>query len=98
MSPPQERELVLVVDDEAQIRSVIRRCLTRAGFEVMEAGSVQVAIALLEAHRVDLLMTDLKMPGGNGTALIEWAGAHRPAMPVLCVSAFTDDVHLTVPV
>jgi len=88
----------LIVDDEALIRSMMRRALARAGFDVVEAAGVTAAIDALTADRFDVLTTDLKMPGRNGAELIEWAREHRPELRILCVSAFADDVELRVPV
>jgi CheY-like chemotaxis protein len=89
---------VLIVDDEPVIRTILRRCLGRAEFDVLEAGAVAPAIEVLRGHEVDLLLTDLQMPGGNGTELIAWAQANRPGLPILCISAYADDVALNVPV
>ncbi len=69
---------VLIVDDSPVMRSFIRRVLTLSGFEVgecMEAGNGEEALAQLSAHRVDVILTDINMPGMNGEELLRKLGA-----------------------
>jgi two-component system, chemotaxis family, chemotaxis protein CheY len=64
---------VLIVDDSPVMRSFIRRVLGLSGFEVgetMEAGSGEEALAQLGTHRVDVILTDINMPGMNGEELL----------------------------
>ncbi len=64
---------VLIVDDSPVMRSFIRRVLTLSGFEVgecVEAGNGVEALAQLSAHRVDIILTDINMPGMNGEELL----------------------------
>jgi two-component system chemotaxis response regulator CheY len=64
---------VLIVDDSPVMRSFIRRVLNMSGFEVgecSEAGNGIEALALLSAHRVDVILTDINMPGMNGEELL----------------------------
>jgi DNA-binding NtrC family response regulator len=88
---------VLIVDDEPLIRTIMHRALARAGHEVLEADCVAAAQEVLRVHVVDVVTTDLRMPGGNGTVLIAWVQHHLPALPILCVTAFADDITLSVP-
>jgi|SRR5579863_7266730 len=69
---------VLIVDDSPVMRSFIRRVLALSGFEVgecVEAGNGEEALAQLGAHRVDLILTDINMPGMNGEELLRKLGA-----------------------
>jgi CheY-like chemotaxis protein len=79
---------VLVVDDEAAIRRVVRRALERDGAEVLEAEGGETALALLQwgADPVDLVITDLTMPGIGGLAMAEVLSVFRPELPVLAMS------------
>jgi CheY-like chemotaxis protein len=79
---------VLVVDDESVIRRVVRRALERDGAEVLEAEGGETALALLQrgANPVDLVITDLAMPGIGGLALAEVLSVFRPELPVLAMS------------
>jgi len=64
---------VLIVDDSPVMRSFIRRVLGLSGFEVgecMEAGNGEEALRQLSAHRVDVILTDINMPGMNGEELL----------------------------
>jgi two-component system, chemotaxis family, chemotaxis protein CheY len=64
---------VLIVDDSPVMRSFIRRVLRLSGFEVgecMEAGDGAEALATLGVHRVDVILTDINMPGMNGEELL----------------------------
>ena len=69
---------VLVVDDEPQMRAVIKRVLTRAGFEVDEADRAEEALAALERGEFDLLVIDLVLPGMPGWELVERLPADLP--------------------
>ncbi|HEX5359550.1 MAG TPA: sigma-54 dependent transcriptional regulator [Fluviicoccus sp.] len=75
---------ILVVEDEAIIRSSLKRLLERNGYRVSEAGSVREAIDHHRLPEFDLVITDLRLPGEQGTALIELA---KPA-PVLIMTSF----------
>jgi DNA-binding response OmpR family regulator len=80
---------VLVVDDETAIRRVVRRALERNGAEVLEAEGGETALALLQCDdhdQVDLVITDLMMPGIGGLALAEVLSVFRPELPVLAMS------------
>lgn len=71
---------ILVVEDEAHLRTLQARILTRLGAEVLLAGDVAEARALLEAHEVDAIVSDVKMPGESGVDLYRWLGEARPAL------------------
>ncbi len=75
---------LLVVEDEALIRSSLKRLLERNGYRVSEAASVREAKDSFRLDEFDLVITDLRLPGEPGTALIELA---RPA-PVLIMTSF----------
>jgi len=91
---------VLVVDDEALIRTLIARWLKGAGLGVVEAASGGAAMELLaDATRtIDVLVTDLAMPGMNGAELIAWAARHRPELPILCMTGHAEGVPPGIPV
>jgi CheY-like chemotaxis protein len=89
--PP--RQTVLVVEDEAVIRGNVRECLQQLGHEVLEAESGQVALKICGEHRgqIDLVLTDLVMPGMGGNQLaIELAKRH-PEVKMLFMSGYTED-------
>ena len=86
-------ETVLLVEDEDAVRVACRRILERAGFNVVEASDGSDALAQLAGSAIDLLLTDVIMPGGvSGRDLAERLQAERPGLPVLFMSGYTADV------
>ena len=83
---------VLVVDDEAVVRRLVCAFLERAGFAVLEAGSGAEALDVFQQHRsvINLLLTDIIMPGMAGTELVEKIRKMDTNIPVLFMSAFCD--------
>jgi PAS domain S-box-containing protein len=86
-------ERVLLVEDEEDVRAVARESLARYGYTVLEArdGEEALRIAGAERGRIDLMVTDVVMPGMNGRQLAERLLAIRPGTRVLYVSGYTDD-------
>jgi two-component system, cell cycle sensor histidine kinase and response regulator CckA len=83
---------VLLVEDEAAVLSIAERMLQRAGYRVVTARSGEEALVLAERlGEIDLLVTDVIMPGMNGRALADRLLAERPALRVLFMSGYTDD-------
>ncbi len=93
--PPSAKHpgTVLVVEDEAGIRALIHKILTRAGYAVVEASSAEEALELArqQAAPVRLLITDLKLPGQGGRELAHTLGLDDPNLRVLYISGYTDD-------
>jgi signal transduction histidine kinase/CheY-like chemotaxis protein len=87
---------ILVVEDEAGVRNACRRILERAGFGVIEASEGAQALAKLDGLRVDLLLTDVVMPGGmSGRDLAIQLEQLRPGVPVLFMSGYNADAIAT---
>lgn len=84
---------ILVVEDEAGIRALVRKILRRQGYEVLEAANGQDALALCRepGRHVDLLITDVLMPQMGGRELVERLQTQGHEMKVLYVSGFTGD-------
>ena len=84
---------LLVVEDDARIRELITRVLVRQGWEVREAPGGEEALAVLDGcdGAIDLLVTDLSMPGMGGKALVDRVRARWPAMRVLFMSGYADE-------
>ena len=81
---------VLVVDDEAPVRSMIGATLQRQGYDVQLAISGSQAVEMLGQGPFDLVLTDIVMQDGNGIALLERIHADQPQLPVVMVSAIHD--------
>jgi CheY-like chemotaxis protein len=87
-------ETVLLVEDENIVRDMCARALDELGYKVLQASNGEEAIVLSRGHggRIDLLMTDVVMPGMNGGELAEQLIPNRPGMKVLFTSGYTEDV------
>lgn len=81
---------MLVVDDEAHVRSMVGSTLERSGYEVKLASSASEALELLEQSSYDLLLTDIVMQDVSGIALLEKVHAQFPNLPVVMVTAIHD--------
>lgn len=80
---------VLLVDDEPELRAVVAYVLAEEGCQVLEADGAEPALALLRSGAaIDLLFTDIAMPGTDGLALAAAAKRLRPELPVLYTSAY----------
>jgi len=90
---PGGTETVLVVEDEDLVRTMCVQILEQLGYKVMQARSGAQAIEVAQTHgeSVDLLLTDVVMPGMNGAELARQLVAHHPRMKVLFTSGYTDD-------
>ena len=84
-------ETVLLVEDEDAVRAVARQVLARYGYAVIEVAGPEEALALTETTQgVDLLLTDIVMPGVGGRALAAQFTARRPGTRVLFMSGYPD--------
>ncbi len=90
---PQHRETILLVEDEAGIRALVRKILRRENYLVLEAGSAEEALNVAAGYegRIDLLLTDVMLPGMGGRELAEGMRESLPELKVLYVSGFTSD-------
>ena len=79
---------MLVVDDEADIRELLSMTLAKMGMIVDTAGSGFDAEQLLQKHRYDLCLTDMRLPDGDGLGLLEHVGRHYPSTPVAVITAY----------
>jgi CheY-like chemotaxis protein len=91
------RLTVLVVDDEEDLRDIMRRMLERRGYDTLVAGDSESAIAACRDHQgdIDVLVTDLGLPGASGGELSRTATALRPGMKVVYISGLPKDIAVT---
>jgi two-component system, cell cycle sensor histidine kinase and response regulator CckA len=95
LAPRGGTETILVVEDEAIIRMLIRAILERAGYRVLEAASGVEALKVWERNRdvVQLLFTDIVMPDGiNGRALSARLRSEKPGLPVVFTSGYSAEI------
>ncbi|HOQ60316.1 MAG TPA: sigma-54 dependent transcriptional regulator [Vicinamibacterales bacterium] len=80
--------VVLVVDDEAAQRTVLAGFLRKRGYEVVSAAGVDEAVQQASNRTIDLVLTDLNMPGKDGLVLIDRLRALNPELPVIVMTAY----------
>jgi signal transduction histidine kinase/CheY-like chemotaxis protein len=91
---PNGSETILLVEDAALVRTLARQVLETAGYRVLEAASAEAALKICESingTRIDLVLTDVVMPGMSGNDMSKILLAKQPDMPVLYMSGYTDD-------
>ena len=89
-----EGSTVLVVEDEEGVRKVVERILTGNGYAVLSAATPDEALAISSSFEgpINLLLTDVIMPGRNGKELAQEVHVSRPEVPVLYMSGYTDSI------
>jgi PAS domain S-box-containing protein len=89
-APEHGDGVILLVDDDADVRTVAAAMLEAAGYEVVEAGSGATALDCLDRHRsrIALMIADIAMPGMSGIELATAARRSRPHLPILFVTGF----------
>jgi PAS domain S-box-containing protein len=89
-------ETILLVEDEAPVRQAAKTILERAGYRVLDAANAHLALDVFRqrADEIDLVMTDMIMPGMNGRELAEQLRDLRPGVRLLFTSGYTDDTVL----
>lgn len=89
---------VLIVDDEPMIRQVVRLALSTSGYRVLDAETSDAALqALSDNPDLDLLVTDIVMPDGNGCDLALRMRERNPRLPVLFISGYEPERLTDVP-
>ena len=83
---------VLVVDDDVQIRTLVRRTLTQDGFTVLEAASAEEAMAICKRHKtpIHLILADMVLPKMSGFELADYLKSMHPEVKVLFMSGYTE--------
>ena len=86
-------ETVLLVEDEESVRQLVRDTLTAKGYRVFDADNGEAGLAVAAAHdsKIDLVITDVVMPGMGGRELVKQLTQTRPAIKVLYLSGYTED-------
>jgi two-component system, cell cycle sensor histidine kinase and response regulator CckA len=91
--PPGGSETILLVEDEEGVRAIATRVLKDYGYKVLESSSAEDAVRIGDEYRpaIDLLLTDVVMPGLSGRNVAEHLTFSRPGIKVLFMSGYTDD-------
>jgi two-component system cell cycle sensor histidine kinase/response regulator CckA len=92
-SPSDTRpRTILLVDDEESVRSIVVKILRRAKYNVLEAESGEAALRISDSHpdTIDLLISDMYMPGLRGPEVAQALAPRRPGLRVLFMSGYAD--------
>lgn len=86
----EQRETILLVEDEPAVRQLFSLALTRAGYRVHEARNGQEAMKVFDQHgeSIDLLLTDMRMPYMGGAELVRQLRTRRKTLKLLCISGY----------
>lgn len=80
------RQPILILDDEDALRSIIAQRLHRRGYDVLEAGTAEAGLALLQEKMVDAVLLDLRLPDGDGLALLPKIRQLQPDIQVIMMT------------
>ncbi len=81
-------EKILVIDDEPSLRRVLAELLGNQGYEVFVAENFESAELMINTEDLDLLITDLMLPGKSGIEILEWVKSRSSDLPVMMITAF----------
>ena len=95
---PERQRVVLLIDDQSGLRRLVSRMLTRNGFGVIEAGGAKHGLEIIQraAGAIDLVITDVVMPGMSGLDLAADLTRAHPALKVLYMSGYVDSIAMQV--
>jgi two-component system cell cycle sensor histidine kinase/response regulator CckA len=95
---PPNTLAILLVDDEPAFRSLLAATLKMDGYHVVEACDGEEAVAAIQkVQRVDLVVTDIRMPHVDGITLARTVRRAQPGVPVLFITGYPDDLGVPVP-
>ena len=81
---------ILIVEDDLTFATMLRTWLSRKGFDVYTSSGVLSACKELEKNDIDLILSDLRLPDGDGTALLEWRRKNNIDTPVIIMTGYAD--------
>lgn len=79
---------VLIIDDEEKLRSLLGRIVALEGFTVLEAGNLKAGMKLLRKENIDLVLCDVKLPDGNGVAMVSEIRQEYPHCEIILLTAY----------
>jgi|GEM_PF-984661 PAS domain S-box-containing protein len=83
-------ETILIAEDEPSLRALLADYVRECGYRVLEAASVEEALVAVHNQKLDLLVTDIAMPGGTGQALASALSASYPGLGIIFMSGYAD--------
>ncbi len=91
-APHGDGERVLVVEDDPAVRMLVREVLEELHYDAVEfADPLEAAPYLASGERIDLMISDVGLPGMTGRELAETARAHRPDLPILFITGYAEN-------
>jgi len=90
--PATDRPTLLIVDDEAQILSALKRSLRSEGYDIVTVENGAAALRILDARGVDAILSDHKMPGMSGVQLLARAAEIRPHAVRMLITGWTKEI------
>jgi response regulator RpfG family c-di-GMP phosphodiesterase len=90
--PRTDAPALLIVDDEAQILSALRRTLRHEGYRVLTAETVDEALRILDEGPVDAILSDQKMPGMSGAQFLAEAARRQPEAVRMIITGWTEEI------
>ena len=93
MSLPEGTETILLVEDEASVRLLSQRILSKCGYTILEANDGAAALKIAELHgsKIDIVLTDIVMPVMGAKEMLRHIGKFLPSLRVLLMSGYSDD-------
>ena len=93
-APNSDKGTILLVDDEQSVRAIVLKILRRANYNVLEAENGEAALRVADSHpgKIDLLVTDMYMPGLRGPEVAHRLALTRPGLRVLFMSGYSENV------
>jgi two-component system NtrC family response regulator len=82
------RDKILIIDDEANLRKILEETLSRKGYEVSSFESFEAAKTTLDTEAIDVVITDLQMPGTTGMDVLAYCRHYSPDLPVVMITAY----------
>ena len=92
MSTPQRLDKIVIVDDDARIRDLLRRYLSQQGFDVLMAEDARALARIMNRESVDLIVLDLMLPGEDGLAICRRLRSDGQKVPIVMLTAKGEDV------
>lgn len=80
--------IILLIDDEEKLRSLLKRIISLEGFTVLEAGTLKAAMKILEKEEVDVALCDVKLPDGSGLDFVQQAKEKFPSLELILLTAY----------
>lgn len=81
---------ILIVEDDLTFATMLKTWLGKQGFQISTAGDLSKAHKLLEHQSYDLILSDLRLPEGDGLSLLDWMQKHGLVVPLIVMTSYAD--------